>query len=109
MCIRTFLNFKEQETNKQNKNQKEQKKLKKEKRISSENRLKKKICGRPGEDFSGHTHFPKQELFLFFFLPKGVSCSLSNLFLFDFNLTKNGRAISKYISVHCTDYSFWCQ
>ena len=40
--------------------------MKEEKRISPENRLKKQICGRTGEDFSRHRDFRKQEHFFGF-------------------------------------------
>ena len=59
--------FQFQKTNKHEKKKQEYKKAKEtkeEKRISMENRLKKLICGRPGENFSRHPHFQKQEFFL---------------------------------------------
>ena len=59
--------FQFQKTNKHEKKKQEYKKAKEtkeEKRISMENRLKKLICGRPGENFSHHPHFQKQEFFL---------------------------------------------
>ena len=48
--------------NKQKKQESEEaKETKEEKRVSPENRLKNKIFGCPGEDFSCHPHFRKQE------------------------------------------------
>ena len=41
-----------------------------EKIISRENRLKKLICGRPGEDVCRQTHFRKQEYYFFLVGPK---------------------------------------
>ena len=68
MCVRLFnFNF-EKQTNKQKKKkriQKKSKETKEEKKISPENRLKKKICGRPGEDFSRQPAFPKTRVFYF--------------------------------------------
>ena len=71
-----IFNFKKQ-TNKEKKTKKKKKaKETKEKRVSPENRLK-KIRGRPGEDFSGHPHFQKQE---YFFWPKNsqIGCRHMN-------------------------------
>ena len=74
MSIRIYIFKIKKQTSKQkkqNKTKREYKKAKEtkeEKRTSPENRLKKN-CGRPGEDFSRHLHFRKQELFFFFFQP----------------------------------------
>ena len=48
---------------KKNKKAKKAKETKEENRLSPENQLKKQICTRPGEDFSNHPHFWKQEIF----------------------------------------------
>ena len=65
MCIKVYIfKFKKHQTNKKQESKKA-KETKEEKRISPENRLKKYICGRPGEDFSRHQHFRKQEYYFF--------------------------------------------
>ena len=65
MCTEICIShFKEHKQAKKPENTKKAKETKEEKRISPENRSKKKISGRPGEDFSGHPHFQKQEYFL---------------------------------------------
>ena len=51
------------ENNKNKKKTKLKPKTKDEKKISPENGLKKEIWGRPGEEFSSHPHFRKQEVF----------------------------------------------
>ena len=64
MCIKIYIfSFKEHETNNQTNKKQESKTAKKaqeEKIISLENLLKKN-CGRPGNRFSRHPHFYKQE------------------------------------------------
>ena len=67
MCIRIYIfNFKKQ-ANKQKKTriQKKQKKLKKKREYIRKINKNKYICGRPGEDFSRHSHIRKQEYFSF--------------------------------------------
>ena len=75
MCIRIYISKTNTQTNK-NKNKTKAKETKEEKRISPENRLEKIICGRPGEDFSCHKHFQKQE---YFFWPGEVFLNFSFL------------------------------
>ena len=72
---------------KKNKNTKKQKKTKEEKRISisMENRFKKLICGRPGENFSRHPHFWKR---VFFFGLKMYSYQ-EIIFQFSYNTCQN--------------------
>ena len=67
MYIRIYIfNFKKQQTNKQKKQESKKAKETREEKIYPKNWLKKWLCGRPGEDFSCHPHFWKQE---FFFWP----------------------------------------
>ena len=61
MCIRIYISFFKKKKKKIT--QTKTKKNKDEKRISPKNRLEKIICARPGEDFSCHPRFQKQEYF----------------------------------------------
>ena len=65
MCIRIYISFfkKIKNNKKKKRTQTKTKETKDEKRISPENRLEKITCGRPGEDFSCHPRFQKQEYF----------------------------------------------
>ena len=69
MCIRKYIsNFKKQTGKKNNKkNTKKVKRIKEQNENISEKMIKKTNFGRPGEDFSHHPHFRKQE---YFFLPR---------------------------------------
>ena len=66
MCIRIH-NFNSK--NKQNSRKKNKKKKRRKENIS-EKSIKNEICGHPGDHFSRHLHFRKQE-YLFFFGLKG--------------------------------------
>ena len=59
-----FLISKNKQTSeKKNKKTKKEKETKEEQRMSPENRLKKLICSRSGEDFSRHPYFQKKRVF----------------------------------------------
>ena len=56
---------KPQKKKKKSRMQKNQKKLKKETEHLQKIEQKKSICDRPGEDFSLHPHFRKQQIFFY--------------------------------------------
>ena len=75
-CVSEYIFLKQTHKQTKTRTQTKAKETKEEKRISPENRLEKIICGRPGEDFSCHKHFQKQE---YFFWPGEVFLNFSFL------------------------------
>ena len=78
----TFLSSKSnKQTTTKKQESKKAKETNEEKIICPENRLKKQICGRPGEDFSRHPHFRKQDCYFLWALCNLVfSCECCEIF-----------------------------